>query len=223
MAEQPTPEQVQEMQEKMKNMSPEELAELQKQQCIFCQIIDGKVQAKKIYEDDKVVAVLDINPANPGHLLLMTKEHYPLMPLIPEEILSHLFMVTKSLSRVLLSAVNAEGANVFIANGSAAGQRAQHFMLHIIPRKTGDKIPMEIPINEFPKNEIEEAKNNIQEKINAIFNLGKVVASPKPAPIPAKIPAPSKKPTKKKPSKKSKKGEEKEDIVNLDDIANLFG
>jgi len=215
MAEQPTPEQVQEMQEKMKDMSPEELAELQKQQCIFCQIVDGKVQTKKIYEDDKVVAVLDINPANPGHLLLITKEHYPLMPLIPEEILSHLFMATKSLSRVLLSAVNAEGVNIFIANGSAAGQRAQHFMLHIIPRKTGDKIPLDIPVNEFPKAEIEEAKNNIHEKINAIFNIGK--APPSPAPIPAKIPTPPKKPT-----KKSKKEQEKEDIVNLDDISNLF-
>ena len=83
----PTPEQIQEMQEKMKNMSPEELKELQKQQCIFCQIIDGKVNSKKVYEDDKCLAILDINPSNPGHVLLMPKEHYPLMPLIPQDVI----------------------------------------------------------------------------------------------------------------------------------------
>ncbi len=66
-------EQVAELQEKIKNMSPEELKEFQKQQCIFCQIISGKVASKKIYEDEKCIAILDINPANPGHLLLMPK------------------------------------------------------------------------------------------------------------------------------------------------------
>ena len=59
-----TEEQARELQEKLKQMSPEELKEFQKKQCIFCHIISGKVQARKIYEDDKVMAVLDINPAN---------------------------------------------------------------------------------------------------------------------------------------------------------------
>ncbi|MBI2208489.1 HIT domain-containing protein [Candidatus Woesearchaeota archaeon] len=69
-------EQLKALQEKLKNMSPEELKEFQKKQCIFCQIISGNVQSRKIYEDGHVLAVLDINPANPGHILVMPREHY---------------------------------------------------------------------------------------------------------------------------------------------------
>ena len=60
--------------EDLKNMSPEEIQELQKQQCIFCHIVSGKVASRKVYEDDSVIAILDIHPANPGHVLLLPKE-----------------------------------------------------------------------------------------------------------------------------------------------------
>ena len=131
-------EQLKALQEKIKSMSPEELKEFQKKQCIFCQIIAGKVQSKKIYEDDKVIALLDINPANPGHILLLTKEHYSIMPQIPDEEVSYVFMVVKSLSNSMLRGIDAQGTNIIVANGIAAGQRAQHFIVHIIPKKKND-------------------------------------------------------------------------------------
>lgn len=133
------------MQERVKNMSPEELKQYQKQQCIFCQIIEGKVASKKIYSDDKCTAILDINPANPGHILLLPNEHYSIMPLIPADELKHLFMISKALAHASLKALEAQGTNIFIANGVAAGQKAQHFMIHIIPRKEGDKVNINIP------------------------------------------------------------------------------
>lgn len=170
-----TEEEAKAMQEKLKNMSPEELKEFQKQQCIFCQIIAGKVQSKKIFEDDKCLAVLDINPANPGHVVLMPKEHYAIMPLIPEEELGHLAMVSKSLSHVLLNSLKAEGTNIFIANGIAAGQRAQHFMIHIIPRKEGDGVGMNIPENNFSKDQIVDMKKKINERITALLGKQKEV------------------------------------------------
>lgn len=126
-------------------MSPEQMAAMAKEQCIFCQIASGKIASRKVYEDDKVVAVLDINPANPGHVLLMTKEHYVVMPQIPEDITAHIGMVTKAVSHALLRAIKAQGTTIFIANGVAAGQRAQHFMLHIIPRMENDRIGIEYP------------------------------------------------------------------------------
>jgi histidine triad (HIT) family protein len=98
-----------------------------------------------VYEDDKVVAVLDINPANPGHTLLMPKEHYMIMPQLPEEVLQHIGMVAKAVSHAQLRALKVQGTNVFIANGVAAGQRAQHFMLHVIPRAEGDQISFALP------------------------------------------------------------------------------
>jgi len=125
-------EQIKELQEKIKQMSPEELKEFQKKQCIFCQIVSGKVQSKRIFEDDTSLGILDINPANPGHILLMPKEHYSIMPQIPEQDIVHLFMLTKSLSNAMLRSLEVQGTNIIVANGVVAGQRAQHFMIHII-------------------------------------------------------------------------------------------
>src|SRR3989344_253434 len=94
--------------EDLKNMTPEQIAELQKQNCIFCHITSGKVASKKVYEDDKCLGILDINPANPGHVLLMPKEHYAIMPLIPEDELKHLSMVAKAISNILLKVLKVE-------------------------------------------------------------------------------------------------------------------
>ena len=134
----PTEEQRKQWEEKIKNMSPEELQELQKQQCIFCQIVTGKIPSKKVYEDSICLAILDINPATKGHILLLPKEHYAIMPQVPEKILGHLSIVAKHVSQVVLKILRTDGTTVFIANGAAAGQRAQHFMIHLIPRRSGD-------------------------------------------------------------------------------------
>ena len=138
-------EQIKALQEKIKQMSPEELKEFQKKQCIFCQIIAGKVQSKKVYEDEEVIAILDVNPSNPGHILIMPREHYSIMPQLPEDEIGHIFMVAKALSNATLSALEVQGSNIIVANGVVAGQRAQHFMIHLIPRKENDNIGFQIP------------------------------------------------------------------------------
>ena len=161
MAEIPNQEQLKALQEKIKQMSPEELKEFQKKQCIFCQIVAGKVQSRKVYEDDKVIAILDINPANPGHALLITKEHYSIMPQIPDDEVAHVFIVAKSLSNSMLRSIDAQGTNLIVANGVAAGQRAQHFMVHVIPRKENDGVNFVLPQKTLGQNEIEEAGNKL--------------------------------------------------------------
>ena len=155
------PEQLKDLQEKIKQMSPEELKEFQKKQCIFCQIVAGKVQSKKIYEDEKVIAILDINPSNPGHTLLLTKEHYSIMPQLPEEEVAHVFMVAKALSNSMLRGIDAQGTNLIVANGIVAGQRAQHFMAHIIPRKDNDGINFVLPQKTMNQQEIEDIGNRL--------------------------------------------------------------
>src|SRR3989338_4502601 len=102
MPEEITEEQRQALQAKLKNMSPEEIAQLQREQCIFCQIISGKIPTKKIYEDELAVAIVDINPASKGHLLLLPKEHYMIMPQVPDGLLAHLFLLAKKLSQTFL-------------------------------------------------------------------------------------------------------------------------
>src|SRR3989338_4787808 len=154
-------EQLRALQEKIKNMSPEELKEFQKKQCIFCQIVAGKVQSRKIYEDEKTIAILDINPSNPGHVLLLSKEHYSIMPQLPDDEVAHVFMVAKALSNSMLRSIDAQGTNIIVANGIAAGQRAQHFMAHIIPRKENDGVNFILPQKTIEEREIEAIGNKL--------------------------------------------------------------
>ncbi|MBI2542086.1 HIT family protein [Candidatus Woesearchaeota archaeon] len=156
-----SPEQLKALQEKIKQMSPEELKEFQKKQCVFCQIVAGKIQSRKIFEDENVLAILDINPANPGHILLLTKEHYSIMPQLPDDEIAHVFMAAKSLSNSMLRGIEVQGTNIIVANGVAAGQRAQHFMAHIIPRKENDGINFVLPQNSMQQAEIEAVGNKL--------------------------------------------------------------
>ncbi|MFH1324832.1 MAG: HIT family protein, partial [Nanoarchaeota archaeon] len=158
-------EQLKELQEKIKNMSPEELKEFQKKQCIFCQIISGKVQSRKIYEDDKCLAILDINPSNPGHILLLPKEHYSIMPQVPEEEIAHLFIIAKTVSNAALRSLGIQGTNIIVQNGIAAGQKAQHFMIHVIPRKEGDGINFELPKKKMSEDDLESIKQKLESKL----------------------------------------------------------
>lgn len=137
------------------SMSQPELEELQRKNCVFCHIASGKVPARKVYEDDECVAVLDINPANHGHVLLMPKEHYTVMFQVPEGILGHIFIIAKGLSQAGLKAFQSRGTTIFAANGVAAGQRAPHFMLHVIPRTQADNVGIYIPARAFPEKEAE--------------------------------------------------------------------
>ncbi len=112
--------------------------EAQKAQCPFCKIVKGELESKKVYEDDLIIAVLDINPATKGHVLIMPKEHYPIMPLIPHETFVHLFNKVREINNSITKGMISVGSTIFIANGAAAGQKSQHFMLHIIPRDEKD-------------------------------------------------------------------------------------
>ena len=198
-------EQLKALQEKIKQMSPEELKEFQKKQCIFCQIVSGKVQSRKVYEDDKVLAILDINPANPGHALLLTKEHYSIMPQIPDDEVAHVFMAAKSLSNSMLRSIDAKGTNILVANGVAAGQRAQHFMVHVIPRKENDGVDFVLPQKTMEQQEIEAVGNKL---IGALSGT-----SEKEEETALKLPEPKKKEIAKEP-----KGS-----IDLDKIAKMLG
>ena len=110
------------------------------QQNIFMQIVEGKIPAKTVYEDDQCMAILDINPMARGHILLFPKKPYVILPQIPEGELDHLAIVCKKLSQLLLKGMRAQGTTILMHNGAAAGQRLQQFLIHIIPRREGDGI-----------------------------------------------------------------------------------
>lgn len=158
-----------ELQEQLKNMSPEQIRELQKQQCIFCRIAEGKVQARKVYEDEFFLVVLDINPGTPGHMLVLPKEHYSILPQLPEEAISHLGMLSKRLSQAALRALKAQGTTVFAANGVAAGQRASHFLLHVIPRMEDDGAGIILPANGISEEMLRKLQKQMQPFVDRAF------------------------------------------------------
>ncbi len=106
--------------------------------CIFCKIIKGDIPCVKIYEDDLVLAFLDINPINPGHTLVIPKEHHTSVATIPEQTAGRMFLVASRLGVAARRALNVDGFNLHLADGTCAGQVVMHAHLHLVPRKTDD-------------------------------------------------------------------------------------
>lgn len=107
--------------------------------CPFCKILAGELPGTVVYADEICTALMDIQPINPGHLLVLPNDHYQEFKDLPEESGKHIFGITQKLSQaVRKSGVLCEGINLFLADGKVALQEVPHFHLHIIPRFEGD-------------------------------------------------------------------------------------
>ena len=113
---------------------------MSKDDCIFCKMAAGLVPAAKIYEDEVVLAFLDIGPVSDGHTLVIPKEHFEKLHDCPPEILGEMCSKLGTIASAVVSAVKAEGYNVLCNNGRAAGQLVEHVHFHIIPRNAGDDV-----------------------------------------------------------------------------------
>ena len=107
--------------------------------CIFCQILAGELPASFVYQDDCISAFLDIQPVNPGHLLVVPHRHAETLGELPPDIAGHMMVVARRLMPGLHDAdLRCEGVNLFLAEGAVAGQEVPHVHLHVIPRFKGD-------------------------------------------------------------------------------------
>jgi histidine triad (HIT) family protein len=131
------------LQQFLSTLSDEQIDYLKNQQqqtCPFCSIIFGDIASSKIYEDEKVFVVLDINPGNPGHFISFPKEHVKTsFDMSPEDFM-YLMKVTNILAKKMASLLKAEGFNMIISDGFTAGQKSDHFLVHAIPRFKDDGI-----------------------------------------------------------------------------------
>ena len=99
--------------------------------CIFCKIVEGKIPSLKIYEDDVILAFLDINPDSNGHTLIIPKKHYKDINDIDEKTLCHIYSKAKDIMKLLKEKLNADGFSLLQNNGSV--QEVKHYHLHIKP------------------------------------------------------------------------------------------
>lgn len=106
--------------------------------CIFCKIIAGELPATRIYEDDQVLAFLDIAPINPGHILVIPKEHHTGSSTVPEDVAGHMFKIGSRIGVALKRALDYDGFNLHLADGTCAGQVVMHCHLHVVPRGAED-------------------------------------------------------------------------------------
>jgi histidine triad (HIT) family protein len=106
--------------------------------CVFCKIRDGQIPSVKVYEDDKTFCILDINPLNRGHCLVITKVHAATLFESKTADLAAAIGTARRVARAIKRALAPDGLNMLQANGAAAFQSVPHFHLHLIPRWTND-------------------------------------------------------------------------------------
>lgn len=104
---------------------------------IFCKIVEGDIPSKKIYEDEKLIVILDINPKSIGHCLIIPKKHYQDLFDINDDELNHILLISKKISKLLIEKLNCDGITLEQNNGIC--QEVKHFHLHIIPKYNKDK------------------------------------------------------------------------------------
>ncbi len=100
--------------------------------CIFCKIVKGEIPSYKVYEDDKIMAFLDINPYAPGHTLIIPKEHTLDLETISEDTLNHIINKARDIAKLVSTRLNAPGYTLIQNNGFV--QEVKHFHLHVIPK-----------------------------------------------------------------------------------------
>ena len=106
--------------------------------CIFCKIAVKEIPATVLYEDDEVLAFMDIGPIIKGHALVIPKKHYDPLTDTPDAVVARLHITAKKIAEAQMNAFGADGVNIMQNNGKAAGQEVEHIHVHIIPRFDDD-------------------------------------------------------------------------------------
>ena len=114
-----------------------------KNDCIFCAIAAGEIPSFKVYEDDDVLAYLDINPFTKGHTLVIPKQHCTGLLDAEDSLLASIMPKVKKVAAHIKSALPCDGFNILQNNGEAAGQIVRHIHFHILPRYAGEPLAFE--------------------------------------------------------------------------------
>lgn len=133
--------------------------------CIFCRIVSGEIPSTKVYEDDRTLAFMDINPGNPGHTLVIPKQHYRNIFDIDAETAGRVMEVGTQIANAIKKALNPDGLNIFQSNEPAAFQDVFHFHLHLIPRWKDDSIVLPWKPQKGHPERIKETAEKIKKQI----------------------------------------------------------
>jgi len=128
-------------------------------------MVAGEIPVAKVYEDDAVLAFLDIGPISDGHTLVIPKEHCTRIHECNPDVLADVTSRLGRIAEAVMTAVTADGYNVLSNNGPAAGQVVDHLHFHVIPRKTGDGVFTEWPSYRYKAGQVEKLAAKIRENL----------------------------------------------------------
>jgi len=134
---------------------------MDKADCIFCKMVAGQIPVTKLYEDDVVLAFLDINPISDGHSLVIPKQHFEKLDECPAEVLAQVASHLGRIAAAVSSGVNSQGYNVLCNTGRVAGQVVEHVHFHIIPRNADDGVFNRWPAYKYEAGKAERIAVNI--------------------------------------------------------------
>ena len=136
-----------------------------KEDCIFCKIAKGEIPSATIYETSDFKVILDVSPANRGHALIITKEHFDNIFQMDAETAAKLFSLATVVARALKEETGCDGMNVLQNNGEVAGQTVNHFHLHLIPRYKDDDVKITWKPGESDSEELAELAKALKKRI----------------------------------------------------------
>ena len=133
--------------------------------CVFCKMVAGQIPVTKIYQDETVLAFLDIGPVSDGHTLVIPTTHVEKLHDCPAELLSQVASRLGRIAGAVAAGMNSDGYNVLCNNGISAGQLVEHLHFHIIPRNTGDGLFNHWPAYKYQEGKIKQIATKIRENL----------------------------------------------------------
>jgi histidine triad (HIT) family protein len=137
--------------------------------CIFCKIVAGKAEASVVFQDQLVTVFMDIHPVVQGHSLVVPNEHFSNLGSIDQIHAQRMFVIGQQIGEAIrISELRSEGINLFLADGSAAGQTVFHSHLHVIPRYVGDGFSLHFPVGygaQPPRSELDKIATELSHRM----------------------------------------------------------
>jgi histidine triad (HIT) family protein len=147
-------------------------------ECPFCKIREGQLPASVVHQDPICTAFLDVQPINPGHVLIIPNEHVESFIELSSGTRDHLFQLSQTISEALRkSGIKSPGVNLFLADGKEAMQEVPHFHIHIIPRFEGDGFEFNFSPTYFELPTRDELEKNAEHIRQALHEMGNTASS----------------------------------------------
>ena len=139
-------------------------------ECEHCVLAE---KGDKVFEDDKVFAVMSPRQASKGHVLVVPKEHFTILEQVPDFMVGRLFVVANKISTTIFEMLRVYGTNIVVENGSAAGQRVAHFSINVIPRSENDGLGFEWEAKTLSDDEMSTVELQLKEHANNVGGFEK--------------------------------------------------